>query len=370
MTPVEHGATSSGAQPIPAASAAQDSRASLIPALPVKQLAEPELAVTACRRPRRICSWVTTTGAALTRLVVKTPAAASGRSATITPRSLRPGSLRNPAATPAKRKPLTTRGSRVRFIGTRASDGDLYAARRRRRKPCAPSRHPRTRVNVRADLDCDRDSSDFPHKEERGGLLAVAALVLLARAARTRVIASNLFGVALCRPGRSVGSGRLLGLAAVAHHDPLGTLLLFELLHALLAHSLHREDFLDHVHLHRAHQRFEHREAFLLVLDQGIQLGIATKPDAFLQMVHREQMVLPQRIERLQHHDLFDLPHHGRSELLLALVVERAHAFTGDLDQVVGMIDGVAVAALAEIEMKMELLVERVLDRLPVPFLR
>src|SRR5690242_8743846 len=116
MTPVEHGATSSGAQPIPAASAAQDSRASLIPALPVKQLADPELAVTACRRPRRMRSWATTTGAALTRLVVKTPAAATGRSATIRPRSLRSGSLRNPALTPAKRKPFTTRGSRITSI--------------------------------------------------------------------------------------------------------------------------------------------------------------------------------------------------------------------------------------------------------------
>ena len=80
----------------------------------------------------------------------------------------------------------------------------------------------------------------------------------------------------------------------MAHHHALRTRgLLLELLHALLAHGLHRENLFDHVHLHRAHQRLEHREAFFLVLDERIELGVAAKADTLLQMVHREQMVLP-----------------------------------------------------------------------------
>src|SRR5437763_1011708 len=51
------------------------------------------------------------TGAALTWLVVNTPAAAIGASATIIPKSLRPDSVLRPAATPANRNPRTTAGS-------------------------------------------------------------------------------------------------------------------------------------------------------------------------------------------------------------------------------------------------------------------
>src|SRR5579871_3304489 len=208
-----------------------------------------------------------------------------------------------------------------------------------------------------------------------GASLAVAALVFLARAAWTRIVAADLLGLAPRAAGRArSGSGRragrgLFGLSPVTHHDPLRALLLLELLHALFAHGLHGEDLLDHVGLHRAHQRLEHREAFLLIFDQRIELSVAAQADAFLEMVHREQMVLPQGIERLQHHDLFDLTHHRRRKLLLALLVERAHALSGDVDQVVRMIDRMPIGVLAKIEMEMELLVEGILDRLPVPLL-
>ena len=46
------------------------------PAGPVQALAPPELSTTASTRPSRTTCWVQTTGAALTRLAVKTPAAA------------------------------------------------------------------------------------------------------------------------------------------------------------------------------------------------------------------------------------------------------------------------------------------------------
>ena len=251
MTPVEHGATSSGAQPIPAASAAQDSRASLIPALPVKQLAEPELAVTACRRPRRIRSWVTTTGAALTRLVVKTPAAATGRSATITPRSLRPGSLRNPAATPAKRKPLTTRGSRVRSIRDTPPTA-IYTRRVGDGASHTPRRGIYACVNVRADMNCDRDSSDFPHKEERSDYLPWQRLYFLPEphghgslrptlSASRFAAAGGALGRALVRSARRGSSRPAADAAAVRVCST-----------SCSRTDLHREDFLDHVLLHHA----------------------------------------------------------------------------------------------------------------------
>src|SRR5208282_5254595 len=71
--------------------------------------------------------------------------------------------------------------------------------------------------------------------------LAVAALVLFARAARTRIVAADFFGVAL--GGRC---SRRLALAAVAHHDAL-RLGLLNLLDVLLALHLDGKNFLDHV---------------------------------------------------------------------------------------------------------------------------
>src|SRR5581483_7372508 len=127
MTPVEAGATSAASHPRASARQAAESSASFMPVLPVKQFAEPELTATARSRPARTRSWAMITGAALTRLVVKTPAAVAGASATMIPRSLRSGSLRSPAATPAKRKPRTRRtsiqtsSSRARFKPLRAA---------------------------------------------------------------------------------------------------------------------------------------------------------------------------------------------------------------------------------------------------------
>src|SRR5580698_3563151 len=120
--------------------------------------------------------------------------------------------------------------------------------------------------------------------------LAVTALVFSARSARARIVAANLVGLALDR--RRTLLDRLV---AVAHHDffwPL--LLLLDLCDVFFASHLHRKYFLDDVLLHRAHHRLKHLESFFLIFDQGILLPVATQPDAFLQMIHREQMILPQ----------------------------------------------------------------------------
>ena len=75
------------------------------PSGPVHALAPPELSTTARTRPPRATCWVHSTGAALTRLAVNTPAAAyDGPSLTTTATSGCPDDLM-PAATPAARNP-------------------------------------------------------------------------------------------------------------------------------------------------------------------------------------------------------------------------------------------------------------------------
>ena len=84
---------------------------SAAPRAPVQALAEPELTMTARAAPGRPCSPATTSrdhtaGAAMNRLVVKTPAAtSSGPSLTTRARSGLPEGL-SPALMPAARKPL------------------------------------------------------------------------------------------------------------------------------------------------------------------------------------------------------------------------------------------------------------------------
>ena len=80
------------------------SRASAIPWPPVQAFAFPLFTMMACAAPDWIFSWLTSTGAALTRLVVNTPAAEASESETIKARSGREALM--PQCIPAARKPF------------------------------------------------------------------------------------------------------------------------------------------------------------------------------------------------------------------------------------------------------------------------
>ncbi len=110
----------SGRSRFPSASAVAESCASLRPALPVKQLAEPELVAIACRRPAPDA--LLRHDQHRRRLNAIGGEHPGGRDRRNRPRSARGpcarGSLRNPALTPAKRKPRTGAGSSRTFIGS------------------------------------------------------------------------------------------------------------------------------------------------------------------------------------------------------------------------------------------------------------
>ncbi len=133
MTPVDATRTSSRAQPREEAVSATISRASFIPSGPVHAFAQPLLVMTAWATPLLVasCSSVTSTGAALARLVVNTPAALAGVSVAIKARSGLPDAL-IPHANPAARNPFgaVTPPSIARVSDT-VADG-----RSRRRRAC------------------------------------------------------------------------------------------------------------------------------------------------------------------------------------------------------------------------------------------
>ncbi len=85
--------------------------------------------------------------------------------------------------------------------------------------------------------------------------------------------------------------------------------------------NLHPEQEPDRVLLELQHHRFEHVEGLALVLHQRILLRIAAQTDAFLQVVHREQVVLPQPVDHAQHHHPLVVAHGRRAQNLLLRLV-------------------------------------------------
>ena len=55
--------------------------------------------------------------------------------------------------------------------------------------------------------------------------------------------------------------------------------------------------------------RFEHLEGFLLVGDERVLLRVAAEADAFLEVVHGEEVVLPEAVEDGEHDDALVVAH-------------------------------------------------------------
>src|SRR5918994_5845080 len=122
MIPVEQTPTSIAPHPISAPTRSAVACAVWKPSVPVQALAPPEFSTTARSRPVVSTSWLHSTGAALTLLRVKTPAAAwAGPSLTTRATSGRPLGL-SPAVAPAARKPCGP-------VTPAAGDGELARSR-------------------------------------------------------------------------------------------------------------------------------------------------------------------------------------------------------------------------------------------------
>src|SRR5947199_8804995 len=338
IRPVAHGTTSAGARPRSRAASAVASAAVRRPSAPVQALALPAWTRTAEARPaatRRRASW---TGAAGARLVVNTPATLAGRSATIRATS-RPRCLR-PARTPEKRNP----GTRTR---------------------------------------CARRWSFI----RRGSRLPVALLVLLAAPARARIVAPDLGSLAadrldllrLLRPVLAVGERHARGRPLAPLHPldlrgqggdvAVGMLDRHPRPRARgLGPELHAHQLLDHVGLEATHHPLAHVVAFLLVGLEGLDLPVAAQPDALLQVVHAEEVVLPEGVERLEHDELLEVAHDRRPELLLAPLVGLAHLL--DEDVLEPFQTESRPLRLREVGPEVELGEAGVVERLPAPLLR
>src|SRR5438309_92672 len=175
-----------------------------------------------------------------------------------------------------------------------------------------------------------------PKCRPSSALQIVALLVLLTRSAITGVVAAELLtrrraGRRRDARRRGGGASRLAGhlTARLARVGPRRDR---RQLHRRVADDLHLEQALDHRALDALKHVLEEIERLFLVLGERVALTVAPQPDAFLEMIDRQQVVLPLRVENDQH--LVSLERVEEIEAELALTLREARP-DGGLHQLV-----------------------------------
>src|SRR5579875_869903 len=143
-------------------------------------------------------------------------------------------------------------------------------------------------------------------------------LVFLAAPTRAGVVAANFFRATdhLLRPFHHPGADHLhFSLLA-----PLAPLVLADHGFFFLRRP-QQEEIAQRLILDAIHQRLKHIERLALVFHQRIALPVASQPDAFLQVIHRQQMVFPLRIHHLKHNHALVHAHALRAPHLFPLFI-------------------------------------------------
>src|SRR5262245_20797569 len=220
-----------------------------------------------------------------------------------------------------------------------------------------------------ADTKCGR-----PTALSKGVLRALqqaALLVLLAGPARARIIAPHFLPSrhARFRAGLSANWSRRRLIATAflptRRHGHRRALLRDR----LLATRAYLEELLDHDFLQMVDHLLEHLEGFLLVLHQRVPLPVATESDAFLQVVHVQQVLAPELVDAAEPATVPLEPEHDPplqpveqlgAERRLALAIALLGCASDQLQQlgVRCQLVGVGFGRQPEIELPMERLVE------------
>ena len=112
--------------------------------------------------------------------------------------------------------------------------------------------------------------------------------------------------------------------------------------------ALQEEQVADRLVLDAVHHVLEQHVRLFLVFDERILLAVAAQPDAFLQVIHRQQVILPLVVDDVEHDHAFGFAQQRRAEhvfFFLILLVEELQnirfgliamqvhqIFRGDLD--------------------------------------
>src|SRR2546423_173135 len=157
-------------------------------------------------------------------------------------------------------------------------------------------------------------------------LRAAALLVFLAGAAGARLVAPD-FGL-VARDGLGArglfarGGCALIG-AGKGQRSRAAAPSLLQLFGRLLGDDLQVEERGDGERVYAVEHRLEEIEALLLVFDERVFLPIADETYALLQVIEREQVVFPLRVNDVEHDDALVGAHRFRADLRLFLRVLR-----------------------------------------------
>src|SRR5438477_7030882 len=98
-------------------------------------------------------------------------------------------------------------------------------------------------------------------------------------------------------------------------------------------HHLHEVEIANGIFLEALHHGFEHVEGFALVLHQRIVLGIAAQADAFLEVVHVQQVIFPLLVDNSEHDHALVVAHGIGAEALFFGVVALAQLLKDGIAQ-------------------------------------
>src|SRR5438105_5831934 len=149
-------------------------------------------------------------------------------------------------------------------------------------------------------------------------LFSVTALVFLATAAWTGIVAADLITVAFgwaARPRRQ----RLFAVAQ--DHTLRPRLFDLDFPRDVFSRQLHGEQFLHNVFFFPADHLLEHVESLFLVLLERILLPVAAQTNTLFEMIHVQKMILPETVNGLQHDDFFQLPKHRLAKTFFLIFV-------------------------------------------------
>jgi len=109
------------------------------------------------------------------------------------------------------------------------------------------------------------------------------------------------------------------------------------------------------VFLEAEHHAFKHLEGLLLVGDEGILLRVAAETDAFLEVIHVEEVFFPEAVEDGEHDDALVVTHGGFAEDLFFDLVTLAELFEDGFAELVAR-------ELGDVDFVFELCTEEVED--------
>src|SRR3990170_1921130 len=89
----------------------------------------------------------------------------------------------------------------------------------------------------------------------------------------------------------------------------------------LLSNKLDLEYPFNRLCLYSVNHVIKHVKTFTLIFNKGIFLSVTSKPNSFLQVVHRKKVVLPKGIHNLEEDYLFYLSHDltGKSSFFISI---------------------------------------------------